>query len=307
MSDLGTRRRSGAGNDTLSFIFLGTGCSSAVPDLRCYVRPDKRCPACADAFADPLHSKNVRGNTSVLVKVPDHETGGTKNILIDCGKTFRESGLKYFGRNGITQIDALLFTHPHVDAYGGLDDLRYLFQGSDRIQSHLEIYCTEYTCSSIRKNMPWVFPREPEKMQNVFGFRWKIMPDHEDWNICGTIFSAFQFHHGREPGESVTLCTAFLIDQSVLYASDVNYIPEQEWKRLGKKISLPTRDGLYSPESQLPRLQGAILDVTSEFWKAGPHFNLGQAILTARRLGAMRTLLTGFLHGYTHETWLSWG
>lgn len=46
------------------------------------------------------------------------------------------------------------------------------------------------------------------------------MPDDEDWKVCGITLSPFQFHHGKH-GTQTTLCTAFLIDHSVLYASDV--------------------------------------------------------------------------------------
>lgn len=69
---------------------------------------------------------------------------------------------------------------------------------------------------------------------------------------------------------------------------------------------MPTQDGRYNDEQGLPRLQLAILDLTGEFHESAAHFNLGQAILCARRLGAMKTLLTGFLHGYEHKTWLTW-
>lgn len=68
---------------------------------------------------------------------------------------------------------------------------------------------------------------------------------------------------------------------------------------------MPSPDGRYLAR-RLPRLQLAILDITGEFHDSPAHFNLGQAILCARRLGAMKTYLTGFLHGYTHETWLEW-
>lgn len=85
-----------------------------------------------------------------------------------------------------------------------------------------------------------------------------------------------------------------------------SWIPEPEWARLAQKVALPSPDGRYDEERGLPRLQLAILDITGEFYDSPAHFNLGQAILCARRLGAIKTHLTGFLHGYTHETWLEW-
>lgn len=84
-----------------------------------------------------------------------------------------------------------------------------------------------------------------------------------------------------------------------------SWIPEAEWARLAAKIALPLADGRYLGR-RLPRLQLAILDITGEYHDSPAHFNLGQAVLCARRLGTMKTYLTGFLHGYTHETWLQW-
>lgn len=50
----------------------------------------------------------------------------------------------------------------------------------------------------------------------------------------------------------------------------------------------------------------AILDATSVFAFYTPHFSVGQAIATARRLGALRTIFTGIPHGYSHATWEAW-
>jgi hypothetical protein len=63
-----------------------------------------RIQSCREAFDDP-HSKNRRGNPSCLIQIGN---GGKtvpfgakyieqrKNILIDCGKTFRDSLLRFF-------------------------------------------------------------------------------------------------------------------------------------------------------------------------------------------------------------------
>ncbi|POY72832.1 hypothetical protein BMF94_4242 [Rhodotorula taiwanensis] len=85
-----------------------------------------------------------------------------------------------------------------------------------------------------------------------------------------------------------------------------SYIPDAEWKRLHDRLALPSQDGLYDHESSRPRLQVAVLDATSRFAFYKPHFSLGQAVGTARRLGAMRTVLTGIPHGHTHKTWYKW-
>ncbi|GAA5991898.1 hypothetical protein JCM10908_002260 [Rhodotorula pacifica] len=159
------------------------------------------------------------------------------------------------------------------------------------------------TAQEIKATIPWLFPR-PDKVDPVYV--WHIMDQREDWDICGVSISPSQFWHGGWQPTKPTLCTAFLIDHSVLYASGVNYIPDSEWKRLNKKLALPSQDGLYDHASSGPRLQVAVLDATSRFAFAKTHFSLGQAIGTARRLGAMRTVLTGIPHGFTHKSWYEW-
>jgi hypothetical protein len=63
---------------TLSLTFLGTGCSSANPSTNCLLKPDERCPACADAFKHPETSPNVRYNTSAVVQTSHSCEQGSK-------------------------------------------------------------------------------------------------------------------------------------------------------------------------------------------------------------------------------------
>ena len=46
------------------------------------------------------------------------------HILIDCGKHFRESVVRWGPRYGVTGIDAIVLTHDHAGAVLGLDDIR---------------------------------------------------------------------------------------------------------------------------------------------------------------------------------------
>lgn len=51
-----------------------------------------------------------------------------------------------------------------------------------------------------------------------------IMPEDQDWNICGMTITPFPFHHGHyfdHVPPRPLICSAFLIDSSILYASDV--------------------------------------------------------------------------------------
>ena len=86
----------------------------------------------------------------------------SKSIVIDTGKSFRESALRWFPRYGVQGIDAILLTHHHADATFGLDDVR----GMQRVVKNGRRYELEATplylgldCSKhLRSTFPYLFP-----------------------------------------------------------------------------------------------------------------------------------------------------
>eukprot|EP01071_Lankesteria_metandrocarpae_P001722 Lankesteria_metandrocarpae@DN1812_c0_g1_i1.p1 len=110
---------------------------------------DMECRVCLEASQNPL-SKNRRNNISLVLCVPgsgtqrsatgadnaaaDTEGGGEfQYVLVDIGKTFRESAVRHFLPNRIPRIDALIISHSHEDAAGGLDEVRE-FQSFEQVQ-----------------------------------------------------------------------------------------------------------------------------------------------------------------------------
>ncbi len=84
---------------------LGSGTSMGVPTIGC---------TCAVCHSPDPHDRRTR--PSVLI-----EYAG-KTVLIDTTPDFREQAI----REGITKIDAVLYTHSHADHILGIDDLRPL-------------------------------------------------------------------------------------------------------------------------------------------------------------------------------------
>lgn len=117
-SDSSTASQAGslASIEQPEIIFVGTGTSEGIPRVSCLTDPMKTCPVCTKALEPG--SKNRRLNTGLLIRYPRHS--GTCNILIDVGKFFYHSALKWFPTYGIRTIDAVLITHSHADAIGGL-------------------------------------------------------------------------------------------------------------------------------------------------------------------------------------------
>ncbi len=79
-------------------IVLGSGTSMGVPTLGC------GCAVCTST--DP---RNRRTRPSIAVVWVN---GGTEHtVVVDTGPDFREQAL----REGIRQVDAVLYTHAHAD------------------------------------------------------------------------------------------------------------------------------------------------------------------------------------------------
>lgn len=91
-----------------SLTFLGSGTSMGVPTLGC------PCAVCADARLPG--SPNRRTRPSLRLAYNDHV------VLIDTGPDFHAQAI----REGITSVDAVLYTHGHADHILGMDDLRPL-------------------------------------------------------------------------------------------------------------------------------------------------------------------------------------
>lgn len=67
---------------------------------------------------DPDNPKNRRTRASVLVEADNGV--GTTSVVIDTGPDFRAQMIAA----GVSQIDAIVYTHPHADHIHGIDDVR---------------------------------------------------------------------------------------------------------------------------------------------------------------------------------------
>ena len=118
-------------------LFLGTGTSVGVPVVGC------ACATCRSG--DPRDS---RTRTSVVLGLP----GGT--LLVDTTPDLRTQLL----RENIRGIDAVLYTHDHVDHVYGLDDIRPICFASGR---SLPLFCEERVERRIRTAFDYAFSAEP--------------------------------------------------------------------------------------------------------------------------------------------------
>ena len=121
---------------SLTLTFLGTGTSVGVPIVGC------DCAACTSS--DP---RDNRLRASVLL-----EWEGAK-VLVDCGPDLRTQCL----RAGITELDAVLVTHPHSDHVTGFDDLRRFTVGADEI---LPVHARPSCLAALERMFGYAFDGE---------------------------------------------------------------------------------------------------------------------------------------------------
>lgn len=234
-------------------LFLGTGTSVGVPVIGC------RCPVCVSH--DPC---NNRTRSSLFVSTP-----GTR-ILIDSGPDLREQAL----REDLTEIDAVLYTHSHLDHVVGFDELRAFCWGKE---NPLPLYATE-SCLEVLKNMfGWAFhdsnthsgyvkpdPRIITPQFSVGGLSIRPLPVFH-----GTV-DTVGFRFGTESGFSFA------------YLPDVKSIPEKTMEMLAG-LDLLIIDSLRdSPHST--------------------HLSLPEALAISGKLAPRRTVLTHISHDLDHAS-----
>lgn len=123
------------------FTFLGTGTSAGVPAIGC------DCAVCTSA--DP---RDRRLRTSSLLEFTDGK-GQPRAVLIDAGPDLREQAL----RHGMRRLDAILFTHNHVDHTWGLDEVRRFNAIQD---GPIDVYADAHTDAHLRRVYTHIFDRD---------------------------------------------------------------------------------------------------------------------------------------------------
>ncbi|GAA5828644.1 hypothetical protein JCM11251_000885 [Rhodosporidiobolus azoricus] len=304
----------------LDFIVLGSGTSSSIPLIGCLTDPQGGCHCCRSTLdkADKGAQKNVRRNTSAIVRIKATEEGQRdKVILIDCGKTFLTGAQEHWPRHGLREIDAVILTHAHADAILGLDDLRgWTLRGA--IQPSIPIYLTQDTFKEVSKAFPYLTNAgKATGGGDIPSLTWQIFDEKEPFEVCGLEVVPLPVHHGRffTTPPSPYFCLGFLFARQILYLSDVSYIPQDVWTTLSQYLTLPA----FPPTSSSPprkdseekeekgekkKLKVLIIDCL-RLEPFTSHFGLGQAVATARRCGAEKNYLIGFGHRTSNALWVA--
>lgn len=255
--------------DQSEIIFIGTGTSEGIPRVSCLTNPLKTCPVCSKAVE--LGNKNRRLNTSILIRYAG--SSGSSNILIDAGKFFYHSALQWFPAFGIRTIDAVIITHSHADAIGGLDDLR---DWTNNVQPSIPIYVAQRDFEVMKKTHYYIVDTSvilPGAAVSELQFN--IMQE-EPFVVCDLKITPLPVWHGHGYR---SLGFRF---GNICYISDVSEIPEETYPLL-KDCEILILDALRPDRS------------------SSTHFGLPRALEEVRKIQPKRTLFTGMMHLMDHE------
>jgi phosphoribosyl 1,2-cyclic phosphate phosphodiesterase len=235
----------------LRITFLGSGTSLGVPVIGC------QCAVCSSP--DP---RDKRTRASLHVQTPEC------SWVIDTGADFRSQLL----REGITKVDAVVYTHSHTDHIMGFDDLR-VFCFSQR---NLPIYASSATMADLRRAFEFAF-----NGQNRFpGY---IHPEPrviEGTFVLGkTEVTPLPVPHGRE--------------------SVNGYLLSRDGRRLLAYLS----DCKCVPDEIIDQIRGVeVLVIDALRHTPHPtHLTVAQAIEVVQQSAAHRALFTHLSHELGHK------
>lgn len=183
--------------------FLGTGTSQGVPVLGCH------CEVCISA-----NNRDKRLRSSVLFTVND------VNIVVDTGPDFRYQML----RCGKVDVDAVLYTHEHIDHISGLDDIRAInfLQRKD-----MPLYGSEGVKESLHRIYHYAFSDNPYPGVPMLQFN---LIQNKPFRVAGVDVVPIRVEHGAMP------VFGFRIGD-VTYITDAKHITEKELDKVrGSKI-----------------------------------------------------------------------
>ena len=221
---------------------LGTGTSSGVPLIGC------SCEVCRSL---DYRDKRLRVSVHILIE--------EKSFVIDTGPDFRQHML----REGINQLDAVLFTHQHKDHTAGLDDVRAF---NFLQQRDMPVYGRAQVLEQLQREFEYAFAE----------FRYPGIPrlrlheiHNEPFSIEGVEFIPIDVLHHKLP------VFGFRVGDFA-YLTDVNHIPESEYAKLQNLDTLVLGALQHEPHIS--------------------HFNLREALEVVELLKPQRAYFTHISH-----------
>jgi phosphoribosyl 1,2-cyclic phosphate phosphodiesterase len=228
--------------------FLGSGTSAGVPMIGC------TCDTCRST--DP---RDKRLRPSIFIEVD----AGPK-ILVDTSTDLRQQALTH----GMTRVDAILFTHSHVDHILGLDEIRR-FNILQR--AAIPAYADRATAEDLRRTFSYAFDPPAEKGGGVPQIDLALIDGPFD--VLGVHVIPVPLWHGPRRVLGFRFGT-------FAYLTDCNRIPDEAWPLLDE-------------------LDVLVLDALRH--RPHPtHFALNESLAVVERVRPRQTYFTHMCHDLPH-------
>ncbi len=210
----------------------------------------------------------IEADAAESARVADGTSAGGPVFLVDTSPDLRYQAL----REGLTRVDAVLFTHTHADHIFGIDDLRSFNFIND---CEIPVYGSTLTCQALETNFHYAFFPDPE-YEGGAAPRLTIhrLAPYTPASIAGITVLPLPVFHGKMEVYGYRV-------GNFAYLTDCNRIPDQTRQSLAG-LDVLILDGLrYRPHRT--------------------HFTLEEAAREAELIGAHRTYLTHVSHEVEHD------
>ena len=175
---------------------LGCGASNGVPVVGC------DCDVCKSN-----NPKNKRLRCSMLIQ------SGNTALLVDSSPDLRQQALEY----NITDIDGVLYTHPHADHCHGIEDLREFGKNLD---APLPVWGNSGTIEEIKQRFGYAFNfQKYTKIKCCLTAN--LVSYYANFNIGDFDITTFPQQHNR------MTTTGYIFNNKIAYCTDINKFPDQ--------------------------------------------------------------------------------
>jgi phosphoribosyl 1,2-cyclic phosphate phosphodiesterase len=241
----------------MKVTILGSGTSQGIPIIGC------KCLTCTSQ-----NPKDKRLRVSVYIDsgIKKENNNGTYKILIDTSPDFRQQMLV----NGLDDIDAILYTHHHIDHIMGLDDIRQVNQLHKKT---VDVFGNSETINYLKKAFSYIFDENTYKGGGIPDIETHVI-ELEKFKAGPVEVLPVKYFHGP------TVVWGYRIG-NFAYVTDCSGIPDEEF-------------------GKLENLEYLIIDAL-RFKPHSTHFSIDEAVDVSKRLKAKQTYFIHMTHDVMHD------